>query len=131
MQDLSRETVTFRNTEAMKALPMRRLGSFLLGDGLGGAGTHWNGMTFRFSPYDFQLKTMTEQRYGRNKLGPDYQLQDYPLTYDEMEPYYTAFEEAVGVAAGTHAERIDCLLGRGLFEKSPLPLIPQTLYICG
>ena len=82
----------------MKALPMRRLGSFLLGDGLGGAGTHWNGMTFRFSPYDFQLKTMTEQRYGRNKLGPDYQLQDYPLTYDEMEPYYTAFEEAVGVA---------------------------------
>ena len=98
MQDLSRETVTFRNTEAMKALPMRRLGSFLLGDGLGGAGTHWNGMTFRFSPYDFQLKTMTEQRYGRNKLGPDYQLQDYPLTYDEMEPYYTAFEEAVGVA---------------------------------
>lgn len=28
MQDLSRETVSFRNTEAMRALPMRRLGSF-------------------------------------------------------------------------------------------------------
>ena len=57
MQDLSRETITFRNTEAMRALPMRRLGSFLLGDGLGGAGTHWNGMNFRFSPYDFRIKT--------------------------------------------------------------------------
>lgn len=98
MQDLSRETITFRNTEAMRALPMRRLGSFLLGDGLGGAGTHWNGMNFRFSPYDFRIKTLTDERYGKNKLGPDYQLQDYPLTYEEMEPYYTAFELAIGVS---------------------------------
>ena len=65
MQDLAKETVTFRNTEDMRALPMRRLGSFLLGDGLGGAGTHWNGMVYRFSPYDFQIKTMTEERYGK------------------------------------------------------------------
>lgn len=95
MQDLSKETITFRNTEEMRALPMRKLGSFLLGDGLGGAGVHWNGMNFRFSPYDFQIKTMTDERYGKNKLGKEYILQDYPLTYDEMEPYYTAFEMAV------------------------------------
>lgn len=69
MQDLSKETITFRNTEEMRALPMRKLGSFLLGDGLGGAGVHWNGMNFRFSPYDFQIKTMTDERYGKNKLG--------------------------------------------------------------
>lgn len=98
MQDLSKETISFRNTENMRALPMRRLGSFLLGDGLGGAGTHWNGMNYRFSPYDFQIKTMTEQRYGKNKLGKDYQLQDYPLTYEELEPYFTTFEQAIGVA---------------------------------
>lgn len=98
MQDLSKETVTFRNTESMRALPMRRLGSFLLGEGLGGAGVHWNGMNFRFSPYDFQIKTLTDERYGKNKLGPDYQLQDFALTYDEMEPYYTTFEEALGVS---------------------------------
>ena len=29
MQDLSKETITFRNTEEMRALPMRKLGSFL------------------------------------------------------------------------------------------------------
>jgi len=98
MQDLSKETVTFRNTPQTNALPMRRLGSFLLGDGLGGSGTHWNGMNFRFSPYDFQIKTLTDEHYGKNKLGPDYQLQDFPLTYEEMEPYYTAFELALGVS---------------------------------
>lgn len=69
MQDLSRETVTFRNTEAMKALPMRRLGSFLLGDGLGGAGTHWNGMTFplfplRLSAQDHDGTTLWQEQTG-------------------------------------------------------------------
>ncbi len=98
MQDLSKDTLTFRNAENMKALPMRQLGSFCLGDGLGGAGVHWNGMNYRFKPYDFQIKTMTEQRYGKNKLGPDYQLQDYPFTYDELEPYFSKFEQAIGVS---------------------------------
>lgn len=65
MQDLSRETITFRNNRKMKALPMRQLGSFLLGEGLGGSGTHWNGQTFRFLPYDFQIKTMTEKNMAR------------------------------------------------------------------
>ena len=98
MQDLSKETITFRNTESMPALPMRQLGSFCLGDGLGGAGTHWNGMNYRFKPYDFKIKTMTDERYGKNKLGPDYQIQDYPLSYEELEPYFDKFEKAIGVA---------------------------------
>lgn len=98
MQDLSKETITFRNNESMLALPMRRMGSFCLGDGLGGAGVHWNGMNYRFKPYDFQIKSMTEARYGKNKLSSDYQIQDYPLTYDELEPYFTKFEYAIGVS---------------------------------
>ncbi len=98
MQDLSKETITFRNSESMPALPMRRLGSFCLGDGLGGAGVHWNGMNYRFKPYDFQIKTMTDERYGKNKLSKDYLLQDYPFTYDELEPYFTKFEYAIGVS---------------------------------
>ena len=72
---------------------MRKLGSFLLGDGLGGAGVHWNGMNFRFSPYDFQIKTMTDERYGKNKLGKEYILQDYPSPTRELEPYYYGFRD--------------------------------------
>ena len=37
MQDLSRETITFRNNAAETALPMRQLGSFRPGEGVGGA----------------------------------------------------------------------------------------------
>ncbi len=98
MQDLSKETVTFRNNRKQQALPMRQLGSFLLGEGLGGAGTHWNGQTFRFLPYDFQMKTMTEKKYGKNFMGNDYQIMDWGLTYDEMEPYFDKFEKTAGIS---------------------------------
>ena len=39
MQDTRRDTLTFRNRHAETALPMRQLGSFLPGEGVGGAGT--------------------------------------------------------------------------------------------
>ncbi|MCW1928624.1 GMC family oxidoreductase [Bhargavaea beijingensis] len=98
MQDLSKETVTFRNRRDQRALPMRTMGSFLLGEGLGGAGTHWNGHTWRFLPYDFEIKTMTEKKYGANKLGKEYQLQDWGITYDELEPYFDKFEYTAGIS---------------------------------
>ncbi|EMR06250.1 Gluconate 2-dehydrogenase flavoprotein precursor [Bhargavaea cecembensis DSE10] len=98
MQDLSKETITFRNRRDQRALPMRTMGSFLLGEGLGGAGTHWNGQTWRFLPYDFEIKTMSDQKYGANKLGPEYQLQDWGITYDELEPYYDKFEKTAGLS---------------------------------
>ncbi|HSP23282.1 MAG TPA: GMC family oxidoreductase [Planococcus sp. (in: firmicutes)] len=97
MQDLSKETVTFRNSRKQRALPMRQMGSFLLGEGLGGSGTHWNGQNWRFLPYDFQIKTMTEQKYG-NKLSADYLLQDWGITYDELEPYFDRFEKTAGIS---------------------------------
>src|SRR5699024_690239 len=88
MQDLSNETTTFRNNPDETALPMRQFGAFLIGDGVGGAGTHWNGDTWFFSPYDFEIKTNTEEKYGKNKIPEEYTIQDWGITYDELEPYY-------------------------------------------
>ncbi|SDH00204.1 gluconate 2-dehydrogenase alpha chain [Planococcus glaciei] len=98
MQDLSRETVSFRNNRKQRALPMRQMGSFLLGEGLGGSGTHWNGQNWRFLPYDFEIKTMTDQKYGANKLPAEYTIQDWGITYDELEPYFDRFEKTAGIS---------------------------------
>ncbi|WP_276356767.1 GMC family oxidoreductase [Cohnella caldifontis] len=98
MQDLSKETVTFRANENMRALPMRAYGSFLLGDGIGGAGVHWNGQTFRFLPYDFEIRSKTIERYGKNKIPDGMTIQDWGITYDEMEPYYDKFEKMAGIS---------------------------------
>lgn len=101
MQDLSKETITHRNNEEMRALPMRDYGTFIVGDGVGGAGSHWNGQTYRFLPYDFEIKTLTDEKYGPDKLKPEYTIQDWGMTYDEMEPYYDTFEKMSGISGET------------------------------
>ncbi|AGB15094.1 choline dehydrogenase-like flavoprotein [Halovivax ruber XH-70] len=98
MQDLSKETITFRNAPEDTALPMRRYGAFLPGTGEGGAGVHWNGVTWRFLPYDFQIRSQTIDRYGEDKIPDGMQLQDWGLTYEELEPYYHTFEYTAGIA---------------------------------
>jgi gluconate 2-dehydrogenase alpha chain len=98
MQDLSKETITFRSNEKFRALPMRQYGSFLIGEGLGGAGVHWNGQTFRFLPYDFQIRSKTIERYGKNKIPAEMTIQDWGITYDEIEPYYDKWEKMAGIS---------------------------------
>ena len=40
MQNTARDTLTIRNNPSQEALPMRRLGSFLPGEVVGGSGVH-------------------------------------------------------------------------------------------
>lgn len=96
-QDLSRETITFRNNPSQTALPMRRLGSFLPGEGVGGAAVHWNGMTFRFLPWDFETRSRTIARYGKGAIPADCTSQDWGVTYAELEPFYDTFERVYGI----------------------------------
>ncbi len=97
-QRLAHDTITVRNTRGQTALPMRRLGSFLLGSGVGGAGVHWNGQVWRFLPSDLQVRSHNAGRYGAAALPSDMTIQDYPVTYDELEPYYDKFEYLCGVS---------------------------------
>ncbi|MBB2188561.1 GMC family oxidoreductase [Gluconacetobacter azotocaptans] len=97
-QDLSRETVTVRHGVDDLAVPYRQHGSFLLGNGVGGAGLHWNGMHYRVLPEELQLRTRYEQRYGRNFIPEGMTIRDFPVTYDELEPFFTRFEYVCGTS---------------------------------
>jgi gluconate 2-dehydrogenase alpha chain len=97
MQNPAVQTLTFRNFPGQRALPMRQLGSFLPGEGVGGAMVHWNGQTWRFQPEWFVLKSWAEQRYGRNFLSDEVTVQDWGLTYEELEPHYAFFERVAGI----------------------------------
>jgi gluconate 2-dehydrogenase alpha chain len=98
MQDNTREAVTFRNLASQVALPIRRWESFLPGTGLGGSMVHWNGQTYRFQANDFELATRTRERYGRNFLDPEVTIQDWGVTYDDLEPHYDRFEYLLGTS---------------------------------
>jgi gluconate 2-dehydrogenase alpha chain len=97
MQDTASETVTFRNNTDQEALPMRQLDSFLPGTDVGGAGVHWNGQTWRFLPSDFRMRSHHEERYGKNFIQPDLTIQDWGVTYEELEPHYDRFEYLCGI----------------------------------
>jgi gluconate 2-dehydrogenase alpha chain len=97
-QRAAQETLTFRNNIGQEALPIRQFGSFLPGNGVGGAGVHWNGQTWRFLPTDFTVRSHLEQRYGKAAIPPDMTIQDWGVTYDELEPYYDQFEKLCGIS---------------------------------
>src|SRR5215470_8564 len=97
-QDAGIETLTFRNDKSQTALPLRYLIGFLPGEGLGGAGVHWNGTTWRFLPWDFETRSKTIARYGASMLLPDCTSQDWGITYAELEPFFDRFEYQAGIS---------------------------------
>lgn len=109
-EEPARETLTFRNNGEQTALPMRKLGSFLPGTGVGGAGIHWNGMTFRFLQSDFLARSHNIERYGAGVMPDTMTVQDWGVTYEELEPYYDKFEYLCGIsgkAGNLNGRKID------------------------
>ncbi|MYH51210.1 MAG: GMC family oxidoreductase, partial [Gammaproteobacteria bacterium] len=75
---------------------------------LGGAAMHWGGAVPRFSPEDFRVRSL----YG---VGFD-----WPISYDELDPYYQEAEERIGVAGEPGPPAYDP-------RSSPYPLPPLPL----
>jgi gluconate 2-dehydrogenase alpha chain len=98
MVDLERETWTWRPDQRSPALPMRQYGSFNPGMGLGGAAVHWSAQLWRFLDTDFRYRSHVIERYGDQKIPAGCTVQDWGVTYDELEPYYDAFEWDIGAS---------------------------------
>jgi gluconate 2-dehydrogenase alpha chain len=131
-QNVSYDTLTVRNNTSQEALPMRHLGSFLLGTGVGSGGVHWNGQIWRFLPSDFLTRSHNEQRYGKDAVSKDdLTVQDWGVTYEELETSYDAFDKLCGTSgkAGNLSGKIQA--GGNPFEGSrsseyPNPPMAQT-----
>ena len=94
----AQETLTFRNNISQTALPIRTWGSFMPPNGVGGGGVHWNAETWRYLPTDFQCRSHIEQRYGGKFIPADMTIQDWGVTYADMDPYYDRFEYLCGTS---------------------------------
>ncbi len=53
---------------------------------VGGTATHWDAVTLRMTPHDFKTRSL----YGYGD--------DWPITYDDLEPYYCGAEAFLGVS---------------------------------
>jgi choline dehydrogenase-like flavoprotein len=78
---------------------------------VGGGGVHADGKVPRFREEDFRLLS----DYGPQE---DAHIDDWPLTYDEMEPYYAEVERAIGVAGRAGANPF------AAWRSGPYPMPP-------
>jgi gluconate 2-dehydrogenase alpha chain len=97
-QNIARETYTVRHSSSETALPARSLEAFIPGEGVGGAANHWNGQSWRWSEYDPTMRTHLENRYGRKALPAELTVQDWGVTYDELERYHDLWEKLFGIS---------------------------------
>ena len=78
-----------------------------------GGGTRlWQGMSWRFLPDDFAMASVFGNPDGAG-------LADWPIDYDEMEPFYTRAEWALGVSGAEGS----CHFRRGSWRFYPVPAV--------
>jgi gluconate 2-dehydrogenase alpha chain len=116
MQDNSTDTITFRNGSDELALPIRRFGAFLPGEGVGGTGIHWGALHWRFLPTDFRIRSVLTEKYGAKAIPDAMTIQDWPLSYDELEPFYDRFDKLCGVSGQAGNLRGNKVPGGNPFE---------------
>ena len=73
---------------------------------VGGSTTHWAGASLRFQEHEFRAKSEYGEVIGANLL-------DWPITLDELEPYYARAEYKMGV---TRTNGIPGLPGNNNFK---------------
>ena len=113
--DFKKQPNTFRKTpgEPAKIQPAVEYGRMV-----GGGSVHFTSNYWRFHPEDFR---------ERSALGaiPGADLRDWPITYDDLEPYYTKAEWDLGISG---------LAGSNPFDgprSKPYPLPPMPVKSSG
>ncbi|MCP3415709.1 GMC family oxidoreductase [Bradyrhizobium brasilense] len=132
MQKPRNSTLTIRRTIQENALPYRLFGSFLPGEGVGGAGVHWNGNTFRPMAEELRLRSYVAENFGQNIIPEGMAIQDWGITYSELEPSFDRFEKVAGIAGKAGNIKGEILKSGNPFEaprsgEYPMPPLPQTL----
>jgi choline dehydrogenase-like flavoprotein len=84
---------------------------------VGGGTTHWTGWVPRMLGTDFVQRSLHGDIDGAD-------LVDWPISYDDLEPYYDRAEWSLGVSGQAGANRFESPRSRGY----PLPPLPPTRY---
>jgi gluconate 2-dehydrogenase alpha chain len=104
-----------------------RKATFTLGrmmNGVGGSVIHWGGALRRCHPHHFEYLTYVRENFGEEVLPEGNTLADWPVAYEELEPYYTLLEYLIGVAGDGDANPF-------VPRSKPYPMPPMRPFRTG
>lgn len=111
VNDWLRQPNTFRKTPQDK---VQRRPAVIYGRCVGGGTVHFTGNYWRFHPIDFNERSKKGAISGTG-------FADWPITYEELEPYYVKVEEEIGVSGLPSANPFDPPRSRNVVQP-PLPI---------
>lgn len=96
VQKANQEIPTARNGRDGPPLPRPLYHPMM--NGVGGTSLHYWGQSWRLTEWDFKVRSETVRRYGASAIPQGSTVEDWPLSYQELEPYYDRIEYAIGVS---------------------------------
>jgi gluconate 2-dehydrogenase alpha chain len=100
---------------------------------VGGSSIHYATESWRLNPWNFKMRSEVIKRYGPSAIPTGSTVADWPITYDELEPYYDKAEYEIGISgkAGNIQGKIDP--AGNIFEgprmrEYPLPPLRRASY---
>ena len=135
-QDMSKSAFTFREDTKSEAIPYRQIGAFKPGEGVGGAGLHWSGQHWRVYPEELRIKSHYTEKYGAKFIPEGMSIQDFGVTYEELEPHFDYVEKMMGTSGRAYKVNGKVVGDGNIFEANrsdhyPLPpqKVPYTAHI--
>jgi gluconate 2-dehydrogenase alpha chain len=96
VQKAQHEVPTHRPTAAAPYSPRPAIHPMM--NAVGGTSLHYWAQSWRLNPWDFRVVSETRKRYGASRLPKGSTVEDWPISLDDLEPYYDIVEREIGVS---------------------------------
>jgi len=105
---------------------LTREATFSLGrmmNSVGGSVIHYGAWMRRFHPHHFRTRSYVEERWGAKALPANCSLTDWPISYEDLEPFYSDLEHIIGIAGDETNPFVQ--------RSRPLPMPPMRPFRLG